>query len=60
MGCPSAMRGDSPSKTGRARAKMNGPGQAITSRPGMCGQQVATNLYTKVQVHVECNSTSWQ
>jgi len=41
---------------------MNGSDWVRPKRLGPCGQQlhVVTNLYTKVQIHVEHNGTLWQ
>ena len=29
-------------------------------RLGVCGQQLVTSLYSKVQIHMEYNGTLWQ
>jgi len=45
---------NSSSKMGQDRPKMIRPGRA-----GLYGQLLVTNLYSKVQIHVECNGTLW-
>ena len=46
-----ARPGNSLSMTGQAQNERAGP---------KCGQQLVTNLYSEVQIHVERNGTLWQ
>jgi len=45
---------------GRAQNERAGLSWAGPKRLGLCSQQLVTNLYTKVQIHMERNDILWQ